>query len=233
MVRCVPEAVFPENVIALLQRHLTMLPRNINLNQEDEKKQDELPATQKIVIDVLSIDIDGQDFWLLKEILENVGKGRIEAYPEMVVVEHGHQFWWPALQLPLELEAVPRRTTSLSSATTKQRQQPAAKHHADHLDQYFAEQRLAKAHGYALVYYGDMDLIFLHEETVLNSENFRLQFPDQNDLKKLCQRYRLSERARKRDTRKCIHDVVMRILSRRGRDVELLERDKISTNDKK
>ncbi|CAD7947803.1 unnamed protein product [Amoebophrya sp. A120] len=79
---CHPEAVFPENVLELLG--------------------DKYQVPEKFSL--LSIDVDGQDYWLLKKILESK-----RFFPEVLIVEHGHGFWWPALQLPLDLEAVPKK----------------------------------------------------------------------------------------------------------------------------
>jgi hypothetical protein len=54
-------------------------------------------------VDLLSVDIDGDDFHLLRAIL--MGS---EFRPRVLIVEHGHGFWWPRMQLPIEKMWIPR-----------------------------------------------------------------------------------------------------------------------------
>jgi hypothetical protein len=52
---------------------------------------------------LLSLDIDGDEFHLLRNVLLS---GRYR--PAVIVVEHGHGFWWPKMMMPMDKAYVPR-----------------------------------------------------------------------------------------------------------------------------
>ena len=65
-------------------------------------------------IDLLSVDVDGSDYHILRALLMT---GRYR--PRALIIEHGHGFWWPSLQLPLTAALAPREHTKVHASTAR------------------------------------------------------------------------------------------------------------------
>lgn len=82
--------------IFLLKIIIFFLKKNINIKNSFIKVSNIVNIISNKKIGILSIDIDGNDYWILKEILKN------NIFPEIIITEYNASFLDKAISIPYE-----------------------------------------------------------------------------------------------------------------------------------